>query len=67
MCSSDFQRFIAAIPVSESDGKWDYLIRVTRLFDGVTKEDKISGSFTIAEYGCLRLARELGLCDSQVL
>lgn len=54
---------VKIIPLSEKagQGKWDWRVVVQRLTDGVTRHDKVSGGWIIAEHTANRLMRELGL------
>jgi len=59
---ADFRAWIHPITSpDESEGKFDYRVVVQRLTDGVTKQTKVSGGWTIAEAYCNLLARDLGL------
>ena len=61
MTDKDFRAFIMPLKGKASAGKWDWRVVVQRLTDGVTKTEKCSGGWLIAEAVANRLMRDLGL------
>jgi len=55
----DFRTFITPLSGQMSAGKWDYRVVVVRLSDGCTKQEKVSGGWSVAEAVARRLQKEL--------
>lgn len=64
---TDFRVIINPLSEKQSQGKWDFRVVVTRLTDGTTKAELVSGGHIIAESVANRLARDLGMSDSERL
>jgi uncharacterized lipoprotein YmbA len=60
LTDKDFRCYIKPIPVSANEGKWDWRVTVQRLKDAVTRHEKVSGGWIVAESVARRLMRELG-------
>ncbi|MBD3263787.1 MAG: hypothetical protein GF375_01640, partial [Candidatus Omnitrophica bacterium] len=54
-----FRAWITPIPEEDSEGKWDYDVKVQRLSDGKTKTLKVSGGWQVAESYARKLMDEL--------
>lgn len=65
--STDFRVQIDPLVGKQSEGKWDYRVIVTRLTDGMTKTERVSGGWKTADYYANKLAHDLGLPTDQWL
>ena len=67
MKSTDFRAWIKSLSDKAGNSKYDYRVTVQRLTDGLTKTERVSGGWNIAEAYCDKLAHSLGLSSTLTL